>query len=190
VKRSKRSISVYVGLLLIAAAAFAAITLNHASSRCAFLGDSLTEGWKFPSVNDGIHGQTSAEILSRFPTQIPNRGYTKVFILAGTNDVLLGIDPATTVRNIDAMVTLAQQAQVEPILAKIPPVFRDDGKYTPAVDALNTRIETLATTRGLKLIDYNTTLRNHPRDYVDGVHFKRRAYLRMELALLHTANPF
>lgn len=189
-KRSKRSISVYVGLLLIAAAAFAAITLNHASLRDAFIGDSITEQWKFPSVNDGIHGQTSAEILARFPAEIPNRGYTKVFILAGSNDVLLGIDPATTIHNIDAMATLAQQAHTEPILAEIPVIFRDNGKFIPTVDALDARIAALAATRHLKLIDYNTALRNHPHDYADGVHFKRRGYLRMELALLHTTNPF
>jgi len=191
-KRSTRSIGVYIGigLLAVAVAAFAAITLNRASSRDAFIGDSITEQWMFPRVNNGIYGQTSAQILARFPTQIFNRGYSKVFILAGSNDVLLGIDPATTIRNIDAMATLTQQAHAEPILAEIPPIFRDNGQYAPAVDGLNARIATLAATRSLKFIDYNTALRDHPNDYADGVHFKRRGYLRMELALLHTTNPF
>jgi len=37
---------------------------NRASSDIAFMGDSLTEGWSFPRVNLGKHGQTTGEMLS------------------------------------------------------------------------------------------------------------------------------
>ena len=179
-----------IGLFVLLVLALGAIPLNHAGPNDAFLGDSITEMWHFPRVNLGVHGQTSAQILARFPTQIPNRGYTKVYILAGTNDVLLGIDPAITLHNIEAMADLAQQAHAEPILAEIPPIFRDSGSFTPAVNSLNARLASLASTRGFKLVDYNAALRDHPRNFVDGVHINRSAYLRMELALLHTTNPF
>jgi len=189
-ERSRHSNGVFISLLVIAAAAFAAISLNHSGPNNAFMGDSITYIWGFPRINLGISGQTSAQILARFPTQITNRGYTKVFILAGTNDVLLGIDPDTTIRNIDAMATRTQQAHAEPILAKIPPIFAGDGKFTTAVNALNVRIANLASARGLKLVDYNAALRNHPREFLDGIHVNRRAYLRMELALIRATNPF
>ncbi len=88
------------------------------------------------------------------------------------------------------MVGLAQSDHVAPILAEVPPIYRDDGAFNPAVDRLNTAIVQLATRRHLPVVDYNTALRNHPDSYSDGVHLKRRGYLRMEWALLHTTSIF
>jgi lysophospholipase L1-like esterase len=176
--------------LLAASTVIAANALNHASYRAAFIGDSITQGWTFPRVNLGIHGQTSTQILARFPTQIPNHRYRKVFILAGTNDTLLNIPTDTTIANISAMADIARQNQVQPILAEIPPILRDNNRYAPQVAALNTRILQLAAAQHLRVIDYYDALNNHPSGYSDGIHLKARNYLRMEYALLQTTNPF
>jgi lysophospholipase L1-like esterase len=160
--------------------------LNHASRRVAFMGDSITQGWAFPRANFGIFGQTTAQMLARFPNQIPNRNFRTVVILGGTNDTLLGIDPAFTIANLSRMVDLARAAGVEPILAEIPPIYKQNGRFLPAVQRLNAGIVTLAATKHVRLADYYDALLNHPSCFSDGTHLKRRGYLRMEVALLQT----
>ena len=161
---------------------------NRASPRVAFMGDSLTQGWLLPRENFGIFGQTTAQMLDRFQRQVP--GHDMVVILGGTNDTLLHIDPSVTVENLGRMVDLAQADRAEPILAEIPPIYRDHGALQSAVDRLNAAIVLLATQRRVKLVNYNGALRGHEDAYSDGTHLKRRGYLRMELALLRVTNIF
>jgi lysophospholipase L1-like esterase len=160
--------------------------LNHASPRVAFMGDSITQGWAFPRANFGIYGQTTAQMLARFPNQIPNRNFRAVVILGGTNDILLGLDPAVTVANLACMVDLARAANVEPILAEIPPIYKQNGRFLPGVQRLNAAIIALAASKHVKLADYYDALLNHPSSFSDGTHLKRRGYLRMEFTLLQT----
>lgn len=180
----------FVGFAVAIVVLFALARLNRASAKDAFLGDSLTFQWGFPRVNDGVYGQTSEEILARTPVDIATHGYKKVFILAGTNDVLLGIAPDVTERNLEAMVSLAQQNGIQPILCTLPPIFAQGGRFLPAVDGLNERIRGIAARRHLLLVDYYSALRDHPGDMVGGIHMKRRSYTRMEFAILRVTNPF
>jgi acyl-CoA thioesterase-1 len=176
--------------LLLAALLLAAAFLNHASPRVAFMGDSITQGWAFPRANFGIYGQTTAQMLARFPSQIPNHHFRTVVILGGTNDTLLGIDPAITVANLSRMVDLARAAGVEPILAEIPPIYKEHQRFLPQVQRLNPQIAALAASKHVKLVDDYDALLNHPSSFSDGTHLKRRGYLRMEVALFHTENIF
>ncbi len=164
--------------------------VNHASSRVAFMGDSITQGWAFPRANFGIYGQTTAQMLARFPNQIPNGDFRTVVILGGTNDTLLGVDPAVTIANLNQMLDLARAAHIEPILAEIPPIYREDGRFLPAVQRLNSAIIALASARQVQLADYYDALLNHKSCFSDGTHLKRRGYLRMEYALLQVDNLF
>lgn len=177
-------------LALAAGFILAAAFFNHAGPRNAFLGDSLTERWSFPRANLGIHGQTSAQILARATVQLPGHDYRRVFILAGTNDILLHVDPAITLANLDALATLAQRNGIEPVFSEAPPIYYDNGRFQPAVRTLNAGIVQLAAARHLQLVDYYDALDGHPSGFSDGIHMRRRNYLRMEFALLHTANPF
>jgi lysophospholipase L1-like esterase len=160
--------------------------LNHASPRVAFMGDSITQGWTFPRANFGIFGQTTAQMLARFPNQVPHRNFRTVVILGGTNDTLLGIDPAITVANLSRMIDMARAAGVEPVLAEIPPIYKENGRFLPAVQQLDRRIVALAAAKRVRLADYYDALLNHPSCFSDGTHLKRRGYLRMEVALLQT----
>jgi lysophospholipase L1-like esterase len=164
--------------------------LNHASPRVAFLGDSITQGWDFPRVNFGIRGQTTAQMLARFPRQVAGHGFRQVVILGGTNDTLLGIDQVMTIANLSKMVDLARSAGVEPVLAEIPPIYYEDGKMLGQTQLLNARIRNLAAQKRVKLVDYYDALLGHPEVYSDGIHLKRRGYLRMEWALWHGDNVF
>lgn len=161
-----------------------------ANEHDAFMGDSITQGWTLPRVNLGIHGQTTAQMLDRFAQQIPNHGYTTVFILGGTNDVLLHVDPQTTIRNLEGMIDIAEAAKLEPVLAEIPPIYRDNGAYSPAVDTLNQQIVQLAESHHLKLVNYYGALVGHPGFESDGIHMKRRGYWMMDIALMRTKSPF
>ncbi len=183
----KRALLVLVGF---AFCCMALGLLNHASVKVAFLGDSLTQGWDFPRVNYGIRGQTTAQMLERFPWQIAGHDYRQVVILGGTNDTLLGVAQDVTLTNLSRMVDLARASDVEPVLAEIPPIYQDDGRLLEKTRSLNARIQKLAAQKQVRLADYYDALLGHPDAYSDGVHMKRRGYLRMEWALLHADNVF
>ena len=176
--------------LLCGAATIAAPKLNHASRRVAFMGDSLTQGWSFPRTNFGIFGQTTGQMLARFPAQVGTGAFREVVICGGTNDTLLGLPPEQTTANLSRMIDLARADGVRPVLARIPPIYRDDGRFLPAVRALDQRIDALAREKRVPLADYYGALSQHPDAFSDGVHLKRRGYLRMEWALLHADRPF
>lgn len=163
--------------------------LIHADPHVAFLGDSITQGWHYPRADFGIHGNTTAQMLTRFPQVIPGRDFREVVILGGTNDLLLGVDNQVTIHNLEQIGEAAVQQNAEPVLCEIPPIFHsfnleDKKDYGPKVIELNRRIALLAQAHGWKLVDYYTPIENHPGYSADGVHLKRRGYLAMELALL------
>lgn len=166
--------------------------LFKAPADVAFLGDSLTQGWYYPRVNLGIYGNTTLQMLARFPGQIPGHQYRRVVILGGTNDVLTGMDPAVTVRNIERLARLSEDAGAQPILCEIPPIFHglnpdDSFDYSSRVRVLNQKIVQLAATRQWKLIDYYDPILGH-RDYSsDGVHMTHRGYVVMQWTFQHEA---
>jgi lysophospholipase L1-like esterase len=154
------------------------------------MGDSITQGWSLPRVNLGIHGQTTAQMLERFPRQVLGHGYRSVIILGGTNDVLLKISPDITIANLSQMVDIAKNANIEPTICEIPPIFLTDRDYKTQIDELNRRIVDLAAKQHIKLVDYFDAIDHHPGYSSDGVHLKRRGYFAMEKALLHVESPF
>ncbi len=160
-----------------------------ADRNVAFLGDSITRGWRYPRTNFGIFGNTTAQMLARFPQTIPGHNYGKVIILGGTNDVLLHLSSAETIHNLEMLGEETVNENAEPVLCEIPPIFHnyvpgDTKNYMPAVIDLNRRIASLAHQHHWKLVDYYTPLVNHPAYLADGVHMKRRGYLVMEAVLL------
>ena len=74
----------------------------HGENRIVFFGDSITESWKgadfFPGrnyVNRGISGQTTTQMLVRFPQDVIELHPAVVTILAGTNDIAQNQGPIT-----------------------------------------------------------------------------------------------
>ena len=175
--------------LLLALLLFPLRRLAHADGRVAFLGDSITQQWHYPAANFGIYGQTTAEMLRREPAILSAHPYRTLVILGGTNDTLLHVPDAETIRNLQTMGRLAALHGVQPVLCTLPPIFhsfdlRNKENYLPEVAKLNGEIRTLAERQGWPLVDYYTPLIGHPNYLADGVHMKRRAYLLMEWALL------
>jgi hypothetical protein len=137
----RRAVSCLCALLLFG---LSGCRLWHAGQRVAFLGDSITEGWYYPTVNFGVHGNTTTQMLDRFDRLIPGHGYNTVVILGGTNDILLGIDPGTTTQNLQKLAERTIQQHAEPVLCEVPPIYHsynhaDTRNYRPQVLELNSR---------------------------------------------------
>ncbi len=101
------------------------------------LGDSLTAGYGLPAedaftarlqaaldeggiaavvINAGVSGDTTAGGLARIEWALSDRP-THAIVELGANDALRGIDPKTTRRNLDAIVSRLQAEGVEIMLA-------------------------------------------------------------------------
>ena len=162
-----------------------------ADSRVAFLGDSITQVWSYPTKNFGRFSNTTLQMLARTPEVTSGQRYEKVIILGGTNDVLLGVASETTVSNLEKIGLAVQRSGAEPVLSEIPPIFhsfnrKDTKDYSDEVRTLNQQIGRLAREHRWKLVDYYDPLLGHSGFSSDGVHMKRSGYLIMEIALLRT----
>jgi lysophospholipase L1-like esterase len=154
-------------------------SLNNTS---VFMGDSITEGWPLPDHNEGIYGQTTAQMLARFNTDVIGHGYKRVVILGGTNDVNIPqVNVSDVAVNLDAMATMAEASGIEVILCKLPPI--NQSNLTERLTSVNQEITNLAQSKGLLLVDYFTPLSGHPEFFKDGVHPNAMGYAVMEDAL-------
>lgn len=97
--------------------------------RVVFLGDSITDFWRlneyFPDkdfVNRGIGGQITGQMLGRFNADVIRLKPAAVLILAGTNDIAIGVSLAAIQDNLTMMADLAVAHQIKPIFATLLPV--------------------------------------------------------------------
>nr|WP_313287231.1 SGNH/GDSL hydrolase family protein [Stenotrophomonas pavanii] len=169
--------------------------------RVVFFGDSITEGWGregsaafFPGkgwLNRGISGQTTAQMLVRFPQDVLALKPQVVVILAGTNDIAGNTGPATQAMiedNLHAMVDLARAHGIRVVLASVLPVSEYPWMpaITPApkVRALNSALKRYADAQHLVYLDYYAPMANvagglDPPLAADGVHPTAKGYAVM-----------
>jgi lysophospholipase L1-like esterase len=150
----------------------------------AFVGDSLTAqcnwGWHlgrpFSVVNLAVGGQGMNGVTAQI-AQARQIGAKYLFIAAGINDIVLEHAPLDQIRyNFELAlrsITPTQKAAVTLIPYVSNPVF------SPAIEAANVAIRTLAERRGLGVIDLNPDLASDgirkPEMTTDGVHFTPEA---------------
>ena len=117
------------------------IARPQAERDVVFMGDSITEAWASGDatlftkgwVDRGISGQTTAQMLVRFPSDVLALHPRVVHIMAGTNDVAGNTGPTTLDAiegNLTAMVMLAKANGIRVVIAAIPPA----GKFSWAPD--------------------------------------------------------
>jgi lysophospholipase L1-like esterase len=130
------------------------------------------QGQIIPVRNAGVGGNTTAQMLARFSTDVLAYSFDHLHIFAGTNDT----DPEAQTRpNITAMIQLAQAAGKTVSLSTIPPAYTSGlltpapvaaaksggtlgaGTYSYRVSALNALGETLASTAVTATCDGSTT---------------------------------
>jgi lysophospholipase L1-like esterase len=158
--------------------------IPKANANIAFMGDSITFLWWLPTTNFGISGNTTSQMLVRFPNEVLGQGYKAVVILGGTNDVRMNKTPIETfvpiaIANIETMAEEAQKDDMDVVLCLIPPIENENSRVEP----LNEAIEALAQQHQYKLVNYYTPMVGHPDYFHDGIHPTDEGYFVMQAAL-------
>jgi lysophospholipase L1-like esterase len=161
-------------------------------SRVVFMGDSITDNWKFegpagsfpgkPYVNRGISGQTSPQMLVRFRQDVIALRPRVVVILAGTNDIAGNTGPMTLEQsedNLASMADLAAANHIRVVLCSVLPAFDFPWKRglepAPKILELNKWMKAYAAGKGYVYVDYHSAMKDE-RDGLpatlskDGVH--------------------
>lgn len=120
----------------------------------------------------GVSGDTTAQMLARFPTDVAARHPQQVIILGGTNDVLQHVPAPVTISHLRQLIEESRVLGASVAIGTIPPI--DGSPSTDAVDGLNARIEALAAGTHSPLIDFHAAVAEgdayRPGWTVDGVH--------------------
>jgi lysophospholipase L1-like esterase len=168
--------------------------------RVVFMGDSITEGWAphltamFPGkpyVGRGIGGQTTPQILVRFPQDVIALRPAVVVILAGVNDIAgdTGTWTLQTIQdNIAAMVELARAHGIRVVLSSVLPAYDFPWKPgiqpAPKIVALNAWMRDHAARHDAVYLDYHSAMRDERQGMraelaYDGVHPTEAGYRLM-----------
>lgn len=148
-------------------------------------------------VDAGVSGQTSAQMLARFQSDVIDRHPVTVVILAGTNDILRTSDPNTD--NIARMADLAAHANIRVVIGLLPPcedwhepnIIADPVQGRAEVDRFNASLRLLAQSFGYRVADYHAALSlpdgsQNAALFADGTH-PNLAGIKMEW---DTVRPF
>lgn len=164
-----------------------------------FMGDSITELWQVAdpgffgpkALDRGISGQTSAQMLLRFPADVLALRPKVVHILAGTNDVAGNTGPSRPEdfkNNIRAMADLADVAGIAVVIGAIPPadlfLWRAGLRPAGQIVELNAWLKDFARQRGYVFADYHAAMARTdgamlPELSKDHVHPNRKGYALM-----------
>lgn len=165
--------------------------------RVVFMGNSITEGWKYlspdffsgrPYICRGISGQTTPQMLVRFRPDVIALKPEVVVILAGINDIAGNTGPASLEMigdNIASMSELAKAHGIKVVLSSVLPAY--DFPWNPGVYPaekiilLNKWIKEYALDNGFHYIDYYSTMVDErkglkPEFTADGVHPNTAGY--------------
>jgi lysophospholipase L1-like esterase len=167
--------------------------------RVVFFGDSITELWgaidpslfTHDTVNRGISGQTTAQMIGRFQEDVIALHPRVVHILAGTNDIAGNTGPTTVPwieANIRTMVELAKVHQIRVVLSPILPAARYSWRPAiqpiPQIQAVNAWMQAYAKAEHLTFVDYRMGLDDGRHGFkaqlsADGVHPNAAGYAVM-----------
>ena len=149
-----------------------------------FMGDSITYFWSVPGKNLGVPGNTTAEMLLRFPYEVPEHGFKTFVILGGTNDIRYDIPIEDALGNIATMAKASRQAGMAVVLCELSPNYQDKFTHDPDIRALNKLIVGLAASENYYLVDYYDPMVGHPEYFKDGLHPNAEGYAVMDRALI------
>jgi len=180
----------------------ARISAVQMPNRIVLMGDSITEFWKQRDpgffddkpylVNRGIGGQTTPQMLERFPTDVIALKPKVVVILAGTNDIAGNtgkISLESIMDNIVKMAEMAKKHQIKVVLCSVLPAsaFSWNLQMQPAekIIQLNKMIKAYADKHHLAYVDYFSATvdgnKGLKKEFSgDGVHPNKKGYKVME----------
>ncbi len=169
--------------------------------RVVFMGNSITEGWKYadsaffagrPYFDRGISGQTTPQMLVRFREDVISLKPKVVVILAGINDIAENTGPIkleNTFGNIQSMAELARQAHIKVVISSVLPAnhfpWRPSIIPTGKVIQLNKMLKDYADANGIVYLDYYSAMVDSEKGLPaklshDGVHPTPDGYKIME----------
>jgi lysophospholipase L1-like esterase len=162
-----------------------------------FLGDSLTFGYgvpkqnswvykltqklSFSSLNKACNGETTTSMLARYYNDVLVHHPSKIFIMGGTNDLLLGRPVFSIIDNIELMIKDGLDINSEMVIG-IPPkiigkmansLFSPSHLYTYAENELSTlryEIIKLCTKYKVHFINFYDFTLDKNDIYLDGIH--------------------
>jgi lysophospholipase L1-like esterase len=169
------------------------------ATRSVFFGDSITEGWRAldpgffgpDTLDRGISGQTTAQMLVRFRADVIELQPAVVHIMAGTNDIAGNTGPTSLTAiqgRIRSMVELARAHRIGVILGSIPPAarfrWRPELRPVATIAAMNDWLRGYARQESLIYADYHAALADErgamrPDRSDDGVHPNAAGYAAM-----------
>lgn len=173
------------------------------------IGDSLTYGfgvqrskiWTNLSknkldieiINEGINGDTTGGMLSRFNDALSREKPSIVFIMGGVNDLIAGASLGTVQANIMSMAHQALSKLIMPIVG-IPirmnlknirsdwDSFADFNRIASELELYKSWIKKLSKTFNVKYIDFDSGIDNLSQTsglYLDGLHLNEKGQIVM-----------
>ncbi len=157
-------------------------TILFAYDEVVFIGDSITFLWtSIPGRNAGVNGNTTAQMLARFNTDVLSFNPKVVVILGGINDIYNIVTP--TVDNIADMAAMAEAAGACVILCRLCPSFLaplglipDIAALNAAIAAFNADLDALASANDYHIADYHTPMAGRPELFPDTLHPSAAGY--------------
>jgi lysophospholipase L1-like esterase len=143
----------------------------------------LDPGWRV--VNRGRGGEQTGEGLGRLRGVLRADQPGFVLIMEGTNDASEDRSAGAIVANLETMITQVQNNHSIPVVATIPPNFRNDANAQNIISQANPMIRSMAQARGVVLAEIfdgmnDRSLFSTPAEGVfDPLHPNERGYAVM-----------
>jgi lysophospholipase L1-like esterase len=154
-----------------------------ASADYVMFGDSHTSliDWRelLPSariINRGIPGDTVNLMLSRIGPILKAKP-KKVFLMAGTNDLAAGRDPAAVAKDYEVLINLLTQAGIQPVVQST--LMTAHSGLNSKISALNSLLALACNGSNCQYLDLNRSIAPSGilQHTVDGVHLDVAGYM-------------
>ena len=183
-----------------------------------FFGDSLTFGYGvrkqdswvykiiqnlcYTSLNKACNGDTTSSMLSRYYNDALKYSPSNIFLMCGTNDLLMGRSVKAIIENIELMIKDALDINSN-IIVGIPPaiiskmantLFTPSSLYEYAENELKTlknELISLCNNYNIEFINFYDLTLNNTNIYLDGIHLTALGHeLMYQKALPYFQNIF
>lgn len=133
----------------------------------AFMGDSITALWDLPhydsspTLNFGVSGDNTTQMLARFHNQVIDSDPAVVAILGGVNDFQERGKAGTNTDSIRAMAAAASSAGIKVILCSVLPTdYPNPNLNLAEIEAFNQELVQIASANGYLYADYYDVMLN------------------------------
>jgi lysophospholipase L1-like esterase len=157
----------------------------------AFMGDSITAQWDLsaydssPTLNFGVSGDNTEQMLARFHNQVIDSDPAVVVILGGINDFQERGQSGTNTDSIKAMASAASNTGIKVILCSVLPTdYPNPNLNLGEIEAFNQELIQIARENGYLYADYYDVMLNASGTtddslFKDHIHPNDLGYARM-----------